>query len=74
MCGIFLASLGWSQSLGKDTGLGSTSEQNGTPMSGLDLMSTPAVQQRYGNFNNRDIHRKSFKLTMFLTEKALFIV
>lgn len=49
MCGIFLAPLGWSQSLGKDTGLESTSEQNGTPMSGLDLMSAPAVQQRYGN-------------------------
>ncbi|XP_004544671.2 uncharacterized protein si:ch211-102c2.8 isoform X4 [Maylandia zebra] len=42
------APLGWSQSLGKDTGLESTSEQNGTPMSGLDLMSAPAVQQRYG--------------------------
>lgn len=47
MCGIFLAPLGWSQSLGKDMGL--ESEQNGTPMSGLDLMSAPAVQQRYGN-------------------------
>ncbi|XP_004544667.2 uncharacterized protein si:ch211-102c2.8 isoform X1 [Maylandia zebra] len=43
------APLGWSQSLGKDTGLESTSEQNGTPMSGLDLMSAPAVQQRYEN-------------------------
>ncbi|XP_013769970.1 trichohyalin isoform X6 [Pundamilia nyererei] len=40
------APLGWSQSLGKDMGL--ESEQNGTPMSGLDLMSAPAVQQRYG--------------------------
>lgn len=49
MCGIFLASLGWIQSLGKDTGLGCTSEQNGTPMSGLDLMNAPTVQQRYGN-------------------------
>ncbi|XP_039875169.1 trichohyalin isoform X2 [Simochromis diagramma] len=43
------APLGWSQSLGKDTGLESTSEQNGTPMSGLDLMSAPVVQQRYEN-------------------------
>ncbi|XP_013769953.1 trichohyalin isoform X1 [Pundamilia nyererei] len=41
------APLGWSQSLGKDMGL--ESEQNGTPMSGLDLMSAPAVQQRYEN-------------------------
>lgn len=49
MCGIFLAPLGWSQSLSKDTGLGSTSEQNDTPMSGLDLMNAPTVQQRYGN-------------------------
>ncbi|CAI5650308.1 unnamed protein product [Oreochromis niloticus] len=43
------APLGWSQSLSKDTGLGSTSEQNDTPMSCLDLMNASTVQQRYEN-------------------------
>ncbi|XP_070689489.1 trichohyalin [Pempheris klunzingeri] len=39
------APLVWSQSLSKDTGLGSTTQTNDTPMSCLDLISTLTVEQ-----------------------------
>ncbi|KAM8760782.1 uncharacterized protein AB9X84_008727 isoform 4-T4 [Acanthopagrus schlegelii] len=35
----------WSQSLSKDTGLGSTTQTNDTPMSGLDLIHTLTMEQ-----------------------------
>ncbi len=46
---IFLAPLRWSQSLSKDTGLGSTSQTNDTPMSYLDLMHSQTLEQTSGN-------------------------
>ncbi|XP_056232257.1 putative protein tag-278 isoform X2 [Seriola aureovittata] len=39
------APLKWSQSLSKDTGLGSTTQTNDTPMSCLDLIHTPMMEQ-----------------------------
>ncbi|TMS03954.1 hypothetical protein E3U43_000843 [Larimichthys crocea] len=39
------APLRWSQSLSKDTGLGSTTQTNDTPMSCLDLIHTPTMEQ-----------------------------
>ncbi|XP_030594000.1 trichohyalin isoform X3 [Archocentrus centrarchus] len=41
--------LGWNQSLSKDTGLGSTTEQNDTPMSCLNVIHTSTVEQTYEN-------------------------
>ncbi|KAM7018110.1 uncharacterized protein LKV04_002012 [Tautogolabrus adspersus] len=38
------APLRWSQSLSKDTGLGSTTQTNDTPMSCLDLIQTPTME------------------------------
>ncbi|XP_029137412.2 trichohyalin isoform X3 [Labrus bergylta] len=38
------APLRWSQSLSKDTGLGSTTQTNDTPMSCLDLIHTPTME------------------------------
>ncbi|XP_035495332.1 myosin heavy chain, skeletal muscle isoform X2 [Scophthalmus maximus] len=40
-----VAPLQWSQSLSKDTGLGSTTPTNDTPMSCLDLIHTPVTEQ-----------------------------
>ncbi|XP_051279594.1 trichohyalin [Dicentrarchus labrax] len=39
------APLRWSQSLSKDTGLGSTTQTNDTPMSCLDLIDTPTMEE-----------------------------
>nr|XP_033474947.1 trichohyalin isoform X2 [Epinephelus lanceolatus] len=39
------APLSWSQSLSKDTGLGSTTQTNNTPMSCLELIHTPTMEQ-----------------------------
>ncbi|XP_029295745.1 trichohyalin isoform X2 [Cottoperca gobio] len=39
------ASLRWSQPLSKDTGFGSTTQTNDTPMSCLDLIHTPTIEQ-----------------------------
>ncbi|XP_044053052.1 trichohyalin isoform X2 [Siniperca chuatsi] len=39
------APFGWSESLSKDTGLGSTTQTNDTPMSYLDLIHTPTMKQ-----------------------------
>ncbi|XP_071339047.1 trichohyalin isoform X2 [Trachinotus anak] len=39
------APLKWSQSLSKDTGLGSTTQTNDTPMSCFDLIHTPMMEQ-----------------------------
>ncbi|XP_070821299.1 trichohyalin [Chaetodon trifascialis] len=39
------APLMWSQSLSKDTGLGSTTQTNDTPMSCLDLIHSPTMEQ-----------------------------
>ncbi|XP_022077964.2 trichohyalin isoform X2 [Acanthochromis polyacanthus] len=43
------AVLRWSQALSKDTGFGSTSQTNDTPMSCLDLMHTPTMEQTSEN-------------------------
>ncbi|XP_054867244.1 early endosome antigen 1 isoform X2 [Amphiprion ocellaris] len=43
------AVLRWSQALSKDTGLGSTSQTNDTPMSCLDLIHTPTMEQTSEN-------------------------
>lgn len=48
---FFLAPLRWSQSLSKDTGLGSTTQTNDTPMSCLDLIHTPTMEQTSGNIS-----------------------
>lgn len=47
----FLAPLRRSQSLSKDTGLGSTTQTNDTPMSCLDLIHTPTTEQTSGNIS-----------------------
>ena len=44
----FLAPLRWSQSLSKDTGLGSTTQTNDTPMSYRDLIHTPMMEKASG--------------------------
>ncbi|XP_069379843.1 trichohyalin isoform X2 [Paralichthys olivaceus] len=43
------APLQWSRSLSKDTGLGSTTQTNDTPMSCLDLVQTPTMKQKFEN-------------------------
>lgn len=54
----FLAPLKWSQSLSKDTGLGSTAQTNDTSMSCLDLICTPTMEKTSGNILSVLIHER----------------
>ncbi|XP_047447589.1 trichohyalin [Mugil cephalus] len=53
------APFGWSQSLSKDTGLGSTSQTNDTPMCCFDLVHTPTREQTSGSWEDPVTHEET---------------
>ncbi|XP_050931274.1 myosin-4 isoform X1 [Lates calcarifer] len=59
------APLKWSRSLSKDTGLGSTTQTSDTPMSCLDLIHSPMMEQKSerstGCWGDPDIHKETKK-------------